>query len=75
MADRLCPKCGNFALKLVPGKLPGEDKYVCSCCGYAIPAPEMKGVSLNENTMNRFPTGADATPSSALGSFTERKKQ
>ncbi len=75
MADRLCPNCGHFALKFVPGKLPQEDKYVCADCGHAIPASELTGPALNENTMQRFPTGADAAPKSNLDTFLERKKQ
>ena len=75
MSARLCPKCGAFALKFVPGAMPKDDAYVCQSCHARIPASELSGVPLDENTMQRFPNGSDATPSSPLGTFMERKKQ
>lgn len=74
MADRLCPKCGHFALRFTPGINGQHDTYVCSVCGEVVPIEEAN-VSLDENSMQRFPSGKDAVPESNLSGFLKGKKQ
>ena len=74
MGDRLCPKCGQFALKYRPGDFKKKGAYVCSFCGASIPEEEI-GIRMDEDTMHRFPGNAGEQPKSELQDFLGRKKQ
>ncbi|MBO4541307.1 MAG: hypothetical protein J5736_04955 [Bacilli bacterium] len=76
MEHRLCPACGHFGLERKPGYPPEKDAYVCSFCGASFSTEEIEGsVSLNENSIQRFPSAKDAEPESQLNSFLKGKKQ
>lgn len=76
MGKRLCPACGHFALNFQPGYPPEKDVYVCSFCRASFPAEEIEeSVSLNEDSIQRFPSAVDGAAESQLNSFLEKKKQ
>ena len=74
MGGRLCPICGHYAVELKPGVNGSEDQYVCAFCGAKFKLEDL-AVSLNENSVQRFPTGADSEGQSNLQTFLEKKKQ
>ncbi|MCR5078957.1 MAG: hypothetical protein K6B65_03435 [Bacilli bacterium] len=70
----LCPSCGNFSLTFVR-KGNGEDShYLCLRCGERIRESDYSPI-LNEDSMHRFPSGKDITPSTNLDKFMKGKKQ
>ena len=72
MPGQLCPKCGHFTLEPELGYLNETGVYVCSFCGARIPVEEIT-VSLDPDSMQRFPTDKDATAEDSLSSFLKKK--
>lgn len=74
MGGRLCPVCGHFAVDYKPGVNGNQDQYVCAFCGATFKLEDL-AFSVDEDSLQRFPTGADSEAESTLKKFLEKKKQ
>ncbi|MCR4561764.1 MAG: hypothetical protein K5694_00955 [Bacilli bacterium] len=74
MKKTICPKCARFAMDFHPNYKFGKDYYVCEGCGYEVEAADFNP-TLNESSVQRFPTGVDSEPTSNLDKFMKGKKQ
>lgn len=74
MKKRLCPECGHFALELVLSSKPGEkDRLFCGHCHKEFPYEEPT-VSLDRDSVQRFPNPNDFDGETELSKAMRRKK-
>ena len=71
--SRLCPNCKGFTLVYKPGYMSNPDSYYCPHCGKSFPVEEVS-LSLNPDSMQRFPGKDDNKIESNLSGFMKGKK-